>query len=148
MEEARSDESRRRALIESIRQQGGIDPAQRRGPLVSLEDFFTGNHDPGSIGCNLIVHPGITTFLRVLKSVRERPEVQDVLIEITDLEDTEGIWPFSDSVYILTRAPARKVARWLRRLHPDEVGGVPPDWLPARLPDLLPDHEVLLAWWD
>ena len=145
----KSDETLRRALIEKIRQQGEPDPMQqRRGPLVSLEDFFTGNNDLGSIGCNLFVHPGIATFYKVLKEVRDSPEVQDMLIEITDLEDTEGIWPFSDSVYILTRAPARKVARWLKRLRPDEVGPTPSDWLPKGLPDLLPDHAVLLAWWD
>ena len=145
----KSDETLRRALIEKIRQQGEPDPMQqRRGPLVSLEDFFTGNQDLGSIGCNLFVHPGIATFYKVLREIRDRPEVQDVLIEITDLEETEGVWPFSDSVYILTSASPRKVARWLRRLRPDEAREVAAEWLPTRLPDLLPDHVVLLAWWD
>jgi hypothetical protein len=144
----KSDETLRQALIEKVRQQGEPDPAQRRGPVVSLEDFFTGNNDLGSIGCNLLVHPGMATFYRILQEVRNCSEVQDVLIGITDLEDTEGVWPFSDSVYILTRVPARKVARWLRRLHPDEVADAPAASPPERLPDLLPDHAVLLAWWD
>jgi hypothetical protein len=54
MEPAHSDETRRRALLDSIRQQGGIDPMRAQSPLVSLEDFFVGNEDIGSIGCNLV----------------------------------------------------------------------------------------------
>jgi hypothetical protein len=148
MEPAHSDETRRRALLDSIGQQGGIDPMRTQSPLVSLEDFFVGNEDVGSIGCNLMRHPGIAVFYQTLQQIREHPDVQDVLVGISDVEETEGIWPFSDSVYILTSLPARKVARWLKRLQPDEVGDVPTGRQPERLPALLPGCRVLLAWWD
>ena len=148
MELAQSDETRRRALLDSIRQQGGIDPTGTRSPLVSLEDFFIGNVDMGSIGCNLMRHPRIATFYKTLKQIREHPDVQDILVGISDVEETEGIWPFSDAIYILTRLPVRKVTRWLKRLQPDEVYDVPTDRQPERLPEPLPGYRIVLAWWD
>src|SRR5579862_306607 len=45
-------------------------------PVVSLEDFFTGNKDLGSIGCNIEEHPGLRKFYAVLCAIRQRPEVQ------------------------------------------------------------------------
>jgi hypothetical protein len=148
MEPAQSDETRRRALLDAIRQQGGIDPSPAQSPVVSLEDFFEGNADMGSIGCNLIRHPGVAAFYRALKQNREHPDVQNVLVGIREVEETEGVWPFSDSIYILTSLSNRKVARWLKRLQPDEVGDVPADWQPERLPEPLPGYRTLLAWWD
>lgn len=32
-------------------------------PILLLEDFFEGNTDEGSIGCNLLEHRGIKTIL-------------------------------------------------------------------------------------
>ncbi|PFK67047.1 hypothetical protein COJ21_24420 [Priestia megaterium] len=44
-------------LIKKIYEQGY--PDEKTAPLVSLEEFFEGNDDEGSIGCNLMDHPGI-----------------------------------------------------------------------------------------
>jgi hypothetical protein len=50
--------TKRRALVDRIKRQGLLSSDQSL-PIVSLEDFFVGNDDPGSIGCNLLEHPGI-----------------------------------------------------------------------------------------
>src|SRR5690349_12736194 len=107
------------ALLASIREQS-VDSDAR--PIVSLEAFFDGNEDLGSIGCNLSPHPGVATFYTVLRAIRDRDDVQDVLVGITeDMGDEE--WPFSDTVYVLTRASAEDVQRWAARLEPESNAG-------------------------
>jgi hypothetical protein len=116
-------------------------------PLVSLELFFTGNADLGSIGCNLTNHPGIEkcrdTFLRI----ESRNVVDTVLVAISDpMEDDE--WPFSDTVVIVTSAPVDDVRRWVADLEPDEVGE-PRDYPVTNLPKPVPlGMRPLVVWWD
>jgi hypothetical protein len=115
---------------------------------VTLEEFFEGNNDEGSIGCNLTDHPGVHRFYEVLRAVRARPEVQDVLVGIAeDMGDNE--WPFSDSVYVLTSAPSHDVQQWVAELQPDEMGE--PGYFPAPppgAPKLRPGYSALTIWWD
>ena len=144
-----SDETKRKALVEEIKRQGGVKHEWQAAPLVSLELFFTGNEDLGSIGPNLVPHPGLSTFLQTLTSIREREEVQDLRVAITDVEEeSEGIWPFSDVIYILTSVPPSTVEEWLEPLRPDEAVEVPNEQIPEGLPAPLPGYQVLLAWWD
>jgi hypothetical protein len=135
-----------RPLLDRIRaQDSGPDGAR---PIVTLEDFFEGNDDLGSIGCNLTDHPGIDRFYAALRSVRARPDVQEVLIGITeDMGDEE--WPFSDTVYVLTSAPAPEVLQWLAELQPDEIGA-PGDFpaLPPTAPVPRPGFVVWTLSWD
>jgi hypothetical protein len=72
------DTERRNKLVEKLK---GQDPM----PLVSLEEFFIGNDDEASIGCNLMRRPGMNVFYETLKEIRSKPNVQDVLVEIADL---------------------------------------------------------------
>lgn len=125
-------------------------------PLVTLEEFFEGNNEVGSIGCNLLEHPGIDTFYRVLRETRGREDVQDVLVSITDLNEFEtpektdqmAEWPFSDRVYIVTSATVATIESLLTALEPDEV--FPQDDTPAErdFPMLKEGYQVLVAWWD
>jgi hypothetical protein len=116
-------------LLAEIERQGD-------GAAVSLELFFDGNDDLGSIGCNLIEHPGIGTFARVLRAVRVRSDVEDVLVAISEVMP-DGEWPFSHTVYVLTEAPVGDVAEWTADLEPDEVDE--DEWNGR--------HAVVL-WWD
>lgn len=103
---------------------------------VSLELFFDGNDDLASIGCNLPEHPGIGAFADVLRAMRERPDVGDVLVGVSEVMP-DGEWPFSDTVYVLTEAPAGDVAEWAAGLGPDEV--VEAEWKGGR---------AVVLWWD
>jgi len=140
----------RQQLIELIRQQGlpssdGVTPL----PVVSLEAFFTGNEDPGSIGCNLPEHPGLPRFLEILVGIRARPDVQDVLVEIYEVEESDpSMWPFSERIYILTSADRDTVAEWVADLEPDEIEEGYAAGRPAAAPDVTPPNRVLAAWWD
>jgi hypothetical protein len=116
---------------------------------VSLEDFFSGNDDQASIGCNLTRHPGLTVFHDVLQQIRAKPNVQDVLIEITDLqEDDDTSWPFSDVVYILADARRDEVEQWLQKLSPDESPEASADDAVCTILQLHPGMKVFVAWWD
>jgi hypothetical protein len=116
-------------------------------PIVSLEEFFTGNEDLGSIGCNLTDHPGMAAFYAQLKAIRERPSVQGVFVAIHEL-DEDTIWPFSECVYIITSAPAAEVSKWMQKLQPSEVS---PGWLykePPNAPKLREGMRPVSCWWD
>ena len=141
------DKLRRRELIKKIKEQGSLDGTMP-APVVSLEDFFIGNDDAGSIGCN--TGHGGPPFFAPLKAIRDRPEVQDVLVEIHEVEEAhEEMWPFSERIYILTSAERDEVAQWLALLEPDTVEeegyvfGVPRQ--APRLQDGMRSHA---AWWD
>lgn len=86
-----------------ISRQGGYEDGAYAEPVVSLELFFDGNEDPGSIGCNLSDHPGPDGFYRVLSAIRDRPDVYGVWVGISEVMDPDE-WPFSDHIYFVTTA--------------------------------------------
>src|SRR5204862_5889798 len=113
------DLERRKKLVEKIKATSSK-PSRHPGPTVTLEEFVEGNDDSGSIGCNLVPTLSPANFYRILKEIRSRKDVQDVFVEIRDMEDTEGIWPFSDTVFVLTSADPEELKKWLKTLSPDE----------------------------
>ena len=125
-----------------------INKPPKPAPVVSLEGFFEGNEDEGSIGCNLVQHPGIDSFYRVLKQIRGRDDVQDVLIEIYEFEDEYADWPFSESVYIVTSATKEDVTEWMQPLQPDEIGEGWTGGRPSAAPEVKEGYKVYRAWWD
>ena len=138
----------REALIAKISAQ---EPAasDQPFPVVSLEDFFTGNDDLGSIGCNLAKHPGPQRFSAVLRSIRDRPEVQDVLVTIYEnAEEEESMWPFSERVYVFTSATPQQLGEWAAELRPSAVEEGFVGGAPKVAPELEPGMKVLSLWWD
>jgi hypothetical protein len=138
----------RAKLIETIKQQG-LPTGKGPVPVVTLEEFFTGNDDLGSIGCNLMEHPGTGAFYETLRAIRSRPEVQDVLVGIYEVEEAdESMWPFSEHVYILTSAPQTEIESWMVALQPDEIGQGYTFGTPRAAPELKPGMHPWTAWWD
>ena len=116
-------------------------------PVVSLEDFFEGNEDLGSIGCNLIEHPGIDTFYEVLREIRQRPDVQDVLVAISQIDEYLD-WPFSESLYIITSCSKERITEWVKPLQPDEIGEGWSGGRPPEAPEPKEGYKVYWVWWD
>lgn len=136
----------REALIAKIEAQGA--QSTDTEIAVSLEDFFQGNDDLGSIGCNLgDEQPPISQFFRILTKIRSKSEVQDVLVRIYEYDDPDS-WPYADTVYIITSASLEQVKQWIYELQPGEVN---PGWMygrPAAAPKVLAGMTPYSVWWD
>ena len=138
----------RRELIEKIEAQGlpsGGGPL----PIVSLEDFFLGNSDYASIGCNLSNSPGPQAFFKKLRAIRSHDSVQDIFVEVNEVvKDDPETWPFSDRIYVLSSSTVDQVRSWLAPLEPDDVSEGWANGEPLIAPSLRPGVKVYAAWWD
>jgi hypothetical protein len=115
----------RAQLIQKIRSlvaQSSIAP-----PVMELDDYFAGNTQEDAIAPNQIGdgRPGLADLYATLKAIRDRQDVQAVLVGIHDdwvaaLED-EDIWPAGDNVYIYTSARRSVVEGWIAGLAADGV---------------------------
>jgi len=142
------DDVRRKGLIERIGQLG-LPLPDRPLPLVTLEEFFVGNDDYGSIGCNLNPMLGPQFFFEKLRLIRRQPNVQDVLVEVVEVEEEdESMWPFSDRVYVFADAAPDAVGQWAAALHPDAVEEGFAAGQPDSAPELRPGFKCYSLWWD
>jgi hypothetical protein len=117
------------------------------GQLVPIAEFFDGNDDLGSIGCNLDPHPGVDAFRDVLTGLLRRPDVEAVYAQISELDPGEESWPFTDTVLVAGRISANDLRSVVSSLQPDEVGdstqfGVSPSIAERH------GAPVLVVWWD
>jgi hypothetical protein len=134
------DTHKRNRLVEALLSK----PAPQ---LVPIDIFLDGNDDLGSIGCNLMDHPGIEAFRSTFARIAKRPDVEAIYAQIAELEPGEDSWPFTDTVLVVGSIAANDLASELSALEPDEVGsaedfGVTPDLLAAHT------SPILAAWWD
>lgn len=90
--------------------------------IVSIERFFDGNDDLGSIGCNLTEHPGIEAFRQILHTLSQRPDVEAIYARISELDPGEDSWPFTDTVLVAGTISAEELRSIVAPLGPDEVG--------------------------
>lgn len=121
-------------------------------PLLPLELFFDGNDDVGSLGCNLLDHPGISDFYTTLLELRSDPSVSGAWV-IAKQHDWKPSWPHSDEIVLRTRLSADAVAARLGHLQPDTVDAVPTLTSPTK--DVTgaevacaPREHFVVAWWD
>jgi hypothetical protein len=136
-------------VLAEIDRQGGYELGVGPEPIVSLELFFDGNDDLGSMGCNLVDHPGISVFYSTLVAIRARPDVFDVRVGISEVLQGDGEWPFSDHVYVVTSAAPDEVDRWASALQPDPAWLASRDDEPQHGPLDVPAHlHVVMLWWD
>src|SRR5262245_8090824 len=115
--------------------------------VVPIARFFDGNDDLGSIGCNLVPHPGIDRFRRVLTGLCARPDVQAVYAQIAELDPGRDCWPFTDTVFVVGTVPADDLRAAVSELQPDGVGA--PDGL--RVPASVSERHrspASVIWWD
>lgn len=117
------------------------------GQAVPIAEFFDGNDDLGSIGCNLQPHPGIYAFREILTGLLRRPDVETVYSQISELDPGEESWPFTDSVLVAGTISPDDLRNAVSSLQPDEVGdskqfGVSPSIGERH------GSPVLVVWWD
>lgn len=140
------DQIRRTQLIERLRTVG-LPSGDVPSPVVSLESFFDGNDDVGSLGCNLTDHPGMERFYAILKQIRDRNDVHDVLIEVSEVEeDDDDMWPFSEQLFVVSTADLATVSLLLSELQPTEITNDAP--LPPSARAIPAGFTIYAAWWD
>jgi hypothetical protein len=117
-------------------------------PVATLEQFFRGGSE--EIACNLgEKHPGNAAFHSLLKSIRSRPDVQDVIVELTEGDFFDPDAKFSsDRVYVVTAMKTEELREVFRALRPDEVIQTPLDYLPGKSDALRKGYCVFSVWWD
>jgi hypothetical protein len=135
------------AITRRISRNGDVNDPETPRPLLTLAEFFEGNEEAGSIGCNLNPTPTPAEFHEILKQIAERPEVAEVRVQITMFDNPE--WPFSDTVWVVTSADATEVAQWFdEAVRPDETrNGWTPDvsFEPCPVPSGM---QPVACWWD
>ena len=146
-EAEKSDAAKREQLLAAIAAQQLESDVE---PVVSLKDFFVGNQDYGSIGCNLNSAIAPQRFYQQLKDIGERPEVQEIWVEISYADGNEFDpleWPFSDRIYLLSSASPETMVQWLAPLQPDEIAT---DHISRRLTANAMGSELRIyrVWWD
>ena len=121
--------------------------AQPEPQLVPIERFFDGNDDAGSIGCNLLPHPGVDVFRETLAGLLRRPDVLAVYAQITERDPGAGSWPFTDTVLVMGGISAAELRKAISALRPDEVGTAEELGISSSVAQ---GHgaTVLAAWWD
>ncbi len=116
--------------------------------MLTIPEFFDGNESEGSIGCNLVPTPSPAEFRVVLERIAGREDVVDVRVQIT-MFDEPDYWPFSDTVWIVTRASPDEVRGWFSsEMAPDESWkGWQADrqYEPCEVPD---GFAAVACWWD
>lgn len=133
-------------ITERVNRLGHPDDPGTPRPLVTVDEFFVGNSEIGSIGCNLDSTPSPERFHALFQAIARRPEVKDIRVQITAFDVPE--WPFSDTVYIMTSASPGKVASWFpTELKPDETwsGFVDQNYEPYTVPAGI---QPVACWWD
>src|SRR3984893_15608120 len=96
--------------------------AQAEPQLVHIEQFFDGNDDAGSIGCNLLPHPGVDVFRATLAGLLRRRDVLAVYAQITERDPGAGSWPFTYTVLVMGGISTAELRKAVHALRPDEVG--------------------------
>jgi hypothetical protein len=121
--------------------------SQPEPEILPIDRFFDGNDDLGSIGCNLIDHPGIDRFREVLVGLTQRPDVVAVYALISELDPGQGSWPFTDTIAVVGAISQSDLEQIVAPLEPDEVGPARSFRVPA---SILEKHKapVSVVWWD
>lgn len=134
----------RQRLLDRI---GNISDFSLPRPLVTLEEFFEGNDDYGSIGYNFYPdQPAPSEFWQFFTAIRDRENVATVLVQVMDQEDSDG-WPSTDTVWVITSASPDDVKAWLgERFQADElIIGLPDHVEQVEIPG---EHEAIGVWYD
>jgi len=138
------DEEKRARIVNTIRNRGHTGDGPR--VLVSRQEFFDGNDDSGSIGCNLAEHPGMEAFDAAFRAIEALPGVSGVYLAIAELMDEEGVWPFTDTAFITTSLSPGAFQQILAPLQPDEVERFSETF--ANPPKIPAKHRLIHVWWD
>ena len=116
-------------------------------PLLTLEEFFEGNDDRGSIWCNVDA-PEMTEIFGILRTIREREDVSDVRVMLTQFDGMEDEWPFSDTIFIIGRISPEEVATAIGPSCAPDTCEISPDFFVGESVAVPDAQHIVYCWWD
>lgn len=121
----------------------------RDNDAIPIDEFFDGNDDSGSIGCNLDDHPGIETFSKYVLSLKNLEGVKEIFVLVSELDPGEENWPFTDTLCIVGDIDPKVVEKTLSPIQPNEVYRVG-FFSPSHLKSIAKskDAPLVVVWWD
>jgi hypothetical protein len=118
-------------------------------PFIAIDEFFDGNDDPASIGCNLDEHPGVDRFRSILAEVKKTPGVKEVLARISEVDPGEESWPFTDTICVVGEIDLEDLRKRVEPLCPTDVerSGL---FAASEIKHLAKEKnaKVTVLWWD
>jgi hypothetical protein len=115
--------------------------------VLTLDEFFIGNNDDGSIGANLYPdQPSLQTFYETFKGLIKSGKIKNAFVRIADIEDTE--WFYSDTIYVVGQIAFDDLQKELAGIQPTEIYT---GWMydvPANLPENYSEMPEFSVWWD
>jgi hypothetical protein len=145
----KNDRASLRRIINRINRHGDIRDPDAPRPLVALEEFFDGNNDYGSIGCNFgPKQPSPHEFHELFLSIRNKPVVHDVRVHIPDHEDPNR-WPSTEMVWNITSAGTEDVRQWFGgKYEADNLLRGFPDTVKLEKVPIPAKMKAIGVWWD
>ena len=114
--------------------------------VVSVDEFFDGNEDIGSIGCNIFPDPpSLGDFYEILKKIELAEKTKTLAIRIADVYDAD--WFYTDAVYVIGDYNKREINQLFEPLKPDEVYEGLMYGSPANFPGTN-NGKSYSIWWD
>ena len=115
--------------------------------VLTLDEFFVGNRDMGSIGVNLYpIQPPPQTFYKTFKQLLQDGKIEYAFVRIADIEEVE--WFFTDAIFVIGNISFEELQQEVANIEPSEIS---PGWmygLPANLPNDFTGKQVYSLWWD
>ena len=115
--------------------------------VLTLDEFFIGNSDMGSIGVNLYpIQPSPQTFYETFKRLLEDGKIEHAFVRIANIEEVE--WFFTDAIFVTGNISLEELQQEVANVQPSEIYSGWMYGLPANLPDNFTDKQVYSLWWD
>jgi hypothetical protein len=138
---------------------------------VTLEDFFVGNPGhAGTFASNQFEHPGEEGLYALFQQVRQRPDVVDIWVGVTQIEyqptALDDAWAYAEALYIVTTASPDDIAPeaahladvpdealktgWFGEFFPDEIVAIDYEetFIREGLQPPPPGYTIYMLWWD
>ena len=122
-------------------------------PVIDLDEYFTGNDDQWCIAPNQWEYgrPELSEFYARFKAIRQRDDVQLILVGIHDdwvMSIDEPDWPAAENIHIYTTATEVEVNSWITGLESDGAGEGWPYGCHAQAPEPEKGFRVMTVYWN
>lgn len=142
----------RKALLDKLVALSKIDADHF--PVVTLDEFFTGNTDEESIAPNQwgFGRPPIRDIYERFKQVAARSDVYGVFVGLhqdwAEALKYDSQWPGAENIHVFSTAPQEVADEWIAGLESDGVGEGWPYGKHAASPEVPEGAAVYTVYWD